>query len=144
MIWFKANYPALLAALTALYTLLSVINGLIKNPEANGFIAKILDGISFIVRQGGVGSVKVPFSRSRKPGGAPVVVGTSVPPAVVALLLIPVLMLGACSWGACYLNQLAASKQTLIEEVSVDLASADDHVVDATGDLLVDGVVRVE
>lgn len=33
--------------------------------------------------------------------------------------------LGACSWGACVLGKLAAAKQTLIEDVTVDLSSAD-------------------
>jgi hypothetical protein len=123
MTWLQQNYQGILAALGALYTLLSVINGLIKNPEANGFLEKVLDGISFITRQGAEGSVKRPFSYSRRLGSlAP---PSSTPPSAVALLLVPLLMFSACAFGQCLLGKLKASEQPLLVDVTTDLASAD-------------------
>lgn len=48
---------------------------------------------------------------------------SAVTPALIIMFLAATL--SACSWGACLLGKLAAAKQTLIEEVSVDLTSAD-------------------
>ncbi len=119
----RQNYQALLAAAGALYTLLSIINGLIKNPEAHGFFAKLLDGLSFIQRATASGSVKLPLMMSRRaPHPA---VPPAIPSATIALLLLPLLFISACSWGTCVLGQLKAAQQPLIEDVTSDLASAD-------------------
>lgn len=78
----------------ALYTLLSVINGLIHSPKANTFLGDVLDVISYISRKGAAGSVKAPFTRSSAPS-EPVVDGASAR-ALLPLLLVGVVMLGAC------------------------------------------------
>jgi hypothetical protein len=48
---------------------------------------------------------------------------SAVTPALIVMFFAATL--SACAWGACVLGQLSAAKQPLIEEVSVDLASAD-------------------
>ena len=87
--YLTANKAALIAALGALYTLLSVINGLVKSPKAKSFIGLVLDGISFISRADAEGSVKVPFRLSVAPGEL------QQPPGASARAFLPLVFLAA-------------------------------------------------
>lgn len=66
MTWIQQHYQALIALAGALWTLLSVINGMIASPEAKSIIGKIMDALSYIKRAGSEGSVKMPLTLSKK------------------------------------------------------------------------------
>lgn len=111
------------ALVPSLYALLSAINGMIKSPTAKTVIGDILDVLSYTPRGDAPGSVKLPFRRS-----VPRVKETDATAAakmLFVMMFIGASMLSACGFGACLLGKLSAAKQTLIEDVTVDLASAD-------------------
>lgn len=68
MNWITAHWPAVVSVAGALYTLLSIINGLVQNPEAKSFIGTVIDGLSFISRAQAPGSIKAPLTLSKPPG----------------------------------------------------------------------------
>lgn len=113
MTWLRDNYPTLIAAAGALWTLLSILNGMIKNPVAKTWIGKIMDGLSYVCRGQAVGSVKPPFTLSRstpnpKPSDAAAVVAAM----VVAFLFLPIAACaGAQAWGVCTLGKLPQAAQ---------------------------------
>ncbi len=55
----------IVAAIGALWTLLSVINGMLHNPEVKTAWGKLVDAASYISRKNAVGSVKAPFTMSK-------------------------------------------------------------------------------
>ncbi len=65
MTWIQANWPAIVSAAGAAYTLLSVINGLIQEPKAKSVLGKLLDGLSFLSRAAAPGTVKAPMTLSK-------------------------------------------------------------------------------
>ena len=64
MIWLQTNWPTIVSISGALWTFLSVINGLIKDPTAKSMIGKAIDGLSFLSRASAPGTVKSPLSLS--------------------------------------------------------------------------------
>jgi len=93
--WFAAHWSEVTATAGALWTLLSIINGAIKSPEAKTWIGKILDGLSYIKRAEAPGSVKVPFKLSKR-GGASGASG-KLPVALLPFLLVSSLLASGCS-----------------------------------------------
>jgi hypothetical protein len=65
MQWITANWATITTIAGLLYTLFSVINGLVQNPEAKSFLGKLIDGLSFISRAQAPGSIKAPFTMSK-------------------------------------------------------------------------------
>jgi hypothetical protein len=59
------------AVLGAVWTLISVVNGMLNNPEVKTAWGKLLDAVSYIARKDAHGSVKVPFVLSKAPAGPP-------------------------------------------------------------------------
>ena len=67
-----ANWSTIVAVAGALYTLLSVINGLVQSPKAKSFLGVMLDGLSFISRAQSPGSIKAPLTLSKPVGDSQV------------------------------------------------------------------------
>lgn len=94
MNWITQNWPTVVSIAGALYTLLSIINGLIQNPVAKSWMGKALDGLSFLSRASAPGTVKAPLTMSKPIEPAPARPTTF---AVLPLLLLPLLFaLAAC------------------------------------------------
>jgi hypothetical protein len=85
----------------ALWTIVSVINGAVKNPEAKSWLGKLLDGLSYIKRADAPGSVKLPFAMSMPKKVVAGASGTLPPPpsaaALLPLILVPLLALTGCT-----------------------------------------------
>jgi hypothetical protein len=124
MTWLTQNWQTVTTFAGALYTLLSVINGLVQNPEAKSVLGKIIDGLSFLSRASAPGTVKAPFTMSKAPDKVEQPDGSSLR-VLLPILLVPMLALQGCGFGTCMLGKLSANAQPLIEEVTVDLTSAD-------------------
>ncbi len=122
MLWIQQNYQALIAVAGALWTLLSIINGMIKSPEAKHIIGVVLDGLSYIKRADAPGSIKLPFQMSKASRTVPIA-------ALLPLLLIPLLVLQGCS-----AVQKAAWRATGIDALKCGAPS----VMNAAGDALTD------
>jgi hypothetical protein len=126
MTWLQQNWPVVVSISGALYTLLSIINGLIQNPEAKSILGKVLDGLSFLSRASAPGTVKAPLTMSKKPEAAAAPDGASL--RVLLPLALAALSLSACAgakaWAKCELGQLPQVAQTVIPDVVIDLQGA--------------------
>lgn len=118
-----AHQAELAAGAGALYTLLSVINGLIHSPKANTFLGDVLDVISYISRKGAAGSVKAPFTRSTAPSD-PVIDGASAR-ALLPLLLVPLVAFSACAPSPCLQPQNAATAKCKLESNLISCGEQD-------------------
>ena len=67
MTWIQSHWATIVSIAGAAYTLLSVINGLIQNPEAKSVLGKLIDGLSFLSRASAPGTVKSPLTLSKAP-----------------------------------------------------------------------------
>jgi hypothetical protein len=65
MIWLQQHYEGLVAIAGALWTALSVVNGMITNPTAKSAMGKALDALSYVARKDAHASVKAPFTLSK-------------------------------------------------------------------------------
>lgn len=151
MNWIKDNAAALVAAAGALYTLLSVINGMMKDSPAKTIMGDVLDILSYISRLDAAGSVKLPGRRSSsaEPPAAGSGGGGSSgllyihdafdpqhrkPPIHASVALLFALGLASCAHlkaggaalGQCELNQLPQAMQTAVAQVTSYLVSGDD------------------
>lgn len=63
--WIQQHYEGFVAVCGALWTLISVINGLVGSPQVKSVLGKVLDALAFIARRDAVGSVKAPFTASK-------------------------------------------------------------------------------
>jgi hypothetical protein len=59
------HYSTAVAVAGALWTLLSVINGAMKDSPTKTVMGKVLDVLSYIARKDASGSVKAPFTGSK-------------------------------------------------------------------------------
>jgi hypothetical protein len=86
------HWPDILKVLGALYGVLSVINGFLRNVEAKTVLGAILDAIAFLTRSDAPGTFKLPGIRSGFANGI------SVPPAAMLPLLLIPFVLSACAY----------------------------------------------
>jgi hypothetical protein len=80
--WLKANWPWVAAALV--YILTNLANGLLKYPRVRTIIGFIVDLLSSTTRSDSPGTLKLPFTLSKPPGGS--TAATVADPRITALL----------------------------------------------------------
>jgi hypothetical protein len=103
--YFAAHWTAVTTVAGAAWTFVSVVNGLIKNPEANNLFEDFLDVLSYIKRANAPGSLKFPFQRSvpRSKAAAPPTTESKTPSkgSTVAKALVPFLLIGSLLLSSC-------------------------------------------
>jgi hypothetical protein len=118
----------------ALWTLLSVINGLVQDPEAKSFIGKLIDFFAFLSRAQAPGTVKAPFmlSKTLKARSKLSVPNDTPPPPAAAflpMLFLSILTLYACAtvkatlidFGKCELGQVPSALSGVLTDVDKTL-----------------------